>query len=516
MKGRLFCLLVCIYLLVASREPPWADAHVMYETAVQMVDKHRMDLDLGGPSAFYTFHQGKKYGLYPIGNVLALVPSYALAKLVTSALATVKDAPLDLLTIYLTHLSPTLLAAACCVLFFSLARREGASLRSALFLSLALGTQSILLIYARVAYSEALQAFLFVWLLGLTLRLAEKPTLTGAALAGFAAGWLVATKAVNVLPVAVMLLYLVWRGRGEPRRLLITLGLAALTFLPWAALTLWMNKLKTGSYFDTGYSTAAGAANFSGQFYPALHGFLVSPGKSMFFFSPVLLLGVLGFPSYFRRDRQRALLLLSVIAAVLLPHLWFRAWYGGWVWGPRYTVPITPLLLLPAACWLGPALSRGWVAMRTAAVAALSASGALVQVLGCAFFWDFYIRMAIAVRAPADENFTYVATVFMPQFSPIVMHAWLAWHKLIGTVNMPPDPPFQRIVLNVPNLNAHYQGLRWDFWWRPWMDGRSPAPVWAWIWIAILIIAAVWAAVGLWRRARRSEASVPTQLPNGV
>jgi hypothetical protein len=504
MKGRLFCLLACLYLLFASREPPWADAHVMYETAAQIVDKHRLDLDLGGPASFYSFRDGKKYGLYPIGNVLALVPSYALGRVITNALAKSPTAPKDLLTVYLSHLSPSLLAAACCALFFGLVRREGASTRIALFLALALGTMTILTIYARVAYSEALQSFLFVWLFGLALRLGDEPTPGRAALAGFAGGWLVATKAVNVIAVGVVLLYVVWRARADVRRLLIALAAAALTFLPWAAAILWLNKIKTGSFFDTGYATAGGGTNFSGQFYPALFGYVFSPGKSMFWFSPVLLLGVLGFPAYYRRDRARALFLLGVIGAVLIPHLWFRAWYGGWVWGPRYTVPLTALMLLPAACWLGPALSRGRVWLRRAAVGVLAAVGLWVQIAGCAFFWDFYVRMAINVRPPADENFTYVATVFVPQFSPIVMHSWLAWQKL-KHVEVMPDPPFKAIAITIPNLQAHYKALRWDLWWKQWFEAPAAAPRWAWIMMGVFLLGALWAAAGLWRRARRAE-----------
>src|SRR4051794_6311511 len=116
MKLRLFCFLSCLYLLVGSREPPWADAKVMYETAVSMVDNHTLELKFDAPPFFFSVHNGKKYGLYPMGNTLAMVPSRILYRL----LAHLPKAPLGPLAILTSHLSSSLLAAGCCTLFFGL------------------------------------------------------------------------------------------------------------------------------------------------------------------------------------------------------------------------------------------------------------------------------------------------------------------------------------------------------------------------------------------------------------
>src|SRR4051794_35561628 len=163
MKLRLFCFLTCLYLLIGSREPPWADAKVMYETAVSIVDRQSLELQFDAPPFFFAVHNGKKYGLYPMGNTLAMIPSRALYH----ALALIPKAPVGLLAILTSHLSSSLLAAGCCVMFFWLLEGEKVSRRTATLLTLALGTQTILVIYARVAYSEALQAFLFVWMTAL-------------------------------------------------------------------------------------------------------------------------------------------------------------------------------------------------------------------------------------------------------------------------------------------------------------------------------------------------------------
>jgi hypothetical protein len=474
----------------------------MHEAAVSLVDRHRLDIELDAPAFFFSFYQGKKYSLYPMGNTLAMIPARVLYKV----LEKIPHAPATHLNILTSHLASTVAAAACCVLFLGLLRRDGVGERTALVTSLGLGTMTILVIYARVAYSEALQACLFVWLVSLVFGLEQAPTRARGAAAGFAAGWLITTKAVNVLAVGVMLVYVIWRFRRQRQDLLRVIGFAALAFLPWAILTLAINRLKTGSFFDTGYTRAGGVPVYSGPFYPAVFGYLFSPGKSVFFFSPVLILGVLGARSYFRRNRSHALFLLAVVAAVWLPHLLFPAWYGGWVWGPRYTVSVMPLFLIPAAHWLEEHGKRGLGRVRIAALTGLGTISMLVQAAGCAFFWDFYIRMVLAMRPRADENFAYVSTVFVPQLSPIVMHTWLAFHKLLGDVNFPPNAPFTQVFPATPEVNAHWTGLHFDFWFLHWFTKGGPH-LWGAVLLVLLTAGLLWSAIGLGRSLARPRAA---------
>jgi hypothetical protein len=499
MRLRLFVALACFYLLISSREPPWADSRVMYETAVALADRQALDIQLGGPAAFFTVRDGKKYGLYPLGNVITMIPGHLLSR----ALVKLPGAPVEALRIFTSHIHTSLLAAACCALFLGLARREGASTRTATLLALGLGLGTIIAVYARVSYSEALQAFLFVWIVGVAFRLAEKPTAVDGALAGFASGWLFCTKAVNVLALGVVVIYVVWSARRDLRRLLWPAVAAVAAFLPWAVMTLVVNRIKTGSFFDTGYTTAGGVGVFTGPVYPAVYGFLLSPGKGIFFNSPLLLLGLLGLPSYFRRSRARGVFLVAVILAVIGPHIFFPAWYGGWVWGPRYTVPVTPLMLLPAAPWLQEVIERGGLGrLRAAGLALLGTAAVAVQAAGCAFFWDFYVRMAIALRPAAQEMSSYISTVYVPQMSPIVMHSWLAWKKVrVGGLVLPPDPPFKSYLGHWTNVDDHWRVLNFDLWPKGFF-GRAGFPGWGAAIAGVLglgLVLGTWGVVRRWR-----------------
>ena len=122
-QPRLFLLLASLFLLVTSREPPWADAHVVYDTTESFVDHRDFQARLeGGPPWFYVrpngLKTGPKYGVFPLGNVLAMVPSYLAYK----ALRSVPGVPDRPLAAMICHLSPALLMAAACLLFYRLAR----------------------------------------------------------------------------------------------------------------------------------------------------------------------------------------------------------------------------------------------------------------------------------------------------------------------------------------------------------------------------------------------------------
>jgi len=74
----------------------------------------------------------------------------------------------------------------------------------------------------------------------------------------------------------------------------------------------------------------------------ALYGITLSPYRGLFFVSPILLLG------FFATKRNREFWSVIAIAlAFILAIASFNGWSGGFAFGPRYLVPIIPLLGIP-------------------------------------------------------------------------------------------------------------------------------------------------------------------------
>jgi hypothetical protein len=78
-------------------------------------------------------------------------------------------------------------------------------------------------------------------------------------------------------------------------------------------------------------------------------GLTISPYKGLLWFSPVLLLGLIGAVPFVRRHPWEGLALLGAAAAHLAGYSRYLYWSGGVTWGSRYMLQVVPFLVLLAA-----------------------------------------------------------------------------------------------------------------------------------------------------------------------
>jgi len=514
MTGRLFVVLTLAFLVVTSREPPWADAHVTYDTTQSLVDHFTLDVHTeGGPPWFYAHRLGRKYGVFPLGNVVAMAPGYLVYKTV-HLLSWVPDRPLFA---FCCHLSPAMMMAGACVLFFVILRRRGARLgwSLALTFTLAFGTQCF--IYARSPYSEALQTLALMWLIERTLAQAEAPTAAGMGWLGLAAGLLLNSKLVYALILPPVLIYLFYARRRALGDFLRKTPLALIAFMEAMAVLLLHNQVKTGSYLESGYQYKEGV--FSGDLFAALYGFALSTGKGAIYYSPPLVLGLLGIRAALKQRRAESTFLISVISIVVLFNAKFRIWHADYCWGPRYLTVIVPIVLLLARENL-----RRW------ALGAALACGIAVQVLGASFYWDHYIRILIAVKDQTGGYGWFTEHLshghFIPAFSPIRGHAWMLSHLVRNDPELDRDAPWKSVIPQPANLSDAWTRMRLDWWFLDWPDPnaatpskppilpiqKDASPAAGWIALALLVDALALSAAGLRRRYLTAAAADDTVL----
>jgi hypothetical protein len=503
--GRIFVFLFCAFMLVTSREPPWADAHVVYDTTQGLVDHGTLDVHLdSGPPWFYAHRDHKKYGVFPLGNVVAMIPSYLSYKLLKH-FDSLPDKPTFALA---AHVAPSLMMAGCCALFFVLLLRRGCTRRWATAGTMILAFATIVFVYARSPYAEALQALALVWLVERTLNAGERPTVNAIGWLAFAAGLVVNAKLVNVLFLPLSAWYVLDRAhrRGELYRVWRALPLAVIVLAEFAFIALWHNHMKTGSLWDSGYQIPNGV--FSGDLFAGLDGLLLSTGKSAFLYSPPLVLGVLGLPTAWRRRRAETMFIVAVIVMSLLFNAKFRHWHADYCWGPRHLTAVTPLVMLLAWPWLPEMLQRGRVGLRTGLFAVTIASGVGVQLLGASIYWDHYIRVMIAAKDQTGAGGWFQEHLshghYIPAFSPLVGQAWLLRHLIDDDGELDRDAPWKSVIPYPVDLHDAWNRLRFDWWLLEFTGSppQSPKPGF----VLLLIMTLATAATGtLALRDRRDE-----------
>lgn len=245
------------------------------------------------------------------------------------------------------------------VLYLHGRRRYGAAPRDALAVSLAILFGTIVFAYSTMLFVHVPTA---LFLLLAVVLLDEHPLAAGAA-AGMA------TLCFDVCAVAVLLLLLLAPSRRAAARLLaggvpfaMILGL-----YQWACFGSPFRPPLAASPRFTQHGLLFGVLRLPSN--EALFDITFSPFRGLFFVSPFLLFAFVGFRHLTRREGIGA---GGIVAIFFIVIAGFNGWHGGWAFGPRYLLPIIPLLGIPMLAAAG-AASRAarvvWIAAALVSVA---------------------------------------------------------------------------------------------------------------------------------------------------
>lgn len=232
-------------------------------------------------------------------------------------------------------------------------------------------------------------------------------------------------------------------------------------------------------------------------------GLLVSPGKSIFLYSPPTAIALVGVYRLFQRHRFLGL----AIAASCLAHfalISMLSFYGGdWCWGPRYFVSILPLTALgfPFAVFT----SR----LARVAVRAVIVAGVVVQLLGIsldhhrffyarslpAFFWAtnhaFYFRESALFARPGEilDSITHGVPAEVEMFRPGPYSGRLTY-AVFGGWGHPGMPP----PLWMRRYSVFWLPRPWPLWMRTIPENERPIDLrTANVVLLVMALAGAWA-----------------------
>jgi hypothetical protein len=284
---------------------------------------------------------------------------------------------------------------------------------AAVLASLAWGLGSLAWPYSKTFFSEPLTALSTIGAMERLLAFSDaEPRSRGELAAALGLGcWLglgVLARLAHaiVLPVFVLaLLFLTWRryGSGVTRSHLRPLVAVALPLITVGALSLWYNWARFGSPLVTGYLPEE---SFSAVWWQGLAGLSISPGRGLIWYVPWLVMVVMALPRAWRKSPVATATAAASCVLYLLLYAKWHMWHGGYCWGPRFLVPVLPLLGLLAV----PAAAR-WPRL----FGSLAALGVGVNLIGVAWDFDQHQEALLGAGLPLFDPRTF----FAPQYAQI-------------------------------------------------------------------------------------------------
>ena len=341
----LFLLSCCIYFLTSNGNCDFlADISYMRgEVVKSIVEKG----DLSVPSGTgIRGSDGKDYSWFGVGSALISLPLYVSGKIIGISQPD-----------KLHYVVNPIISAATLVLIFRFCLSLGYSIRSSFFTSLLYGFATLAWRFSKDPGDHALETFFILFSVYCTYLYSVKKLARWILFSGTFIGiaCIVRPTSLLVLPSLFLMLFIVyWNGNNfnDTARKIAKAGvLFSLAFLPFALINLWYNYYRFGSIFESGYTLMAarsGVSYFSNtSILEGLKGFLISPGKGFFYYSPVAILFFFTIRSFFRRNIAVAACFVCLVITYLALFSKYLYWHGDCAWGPRYIFLITPYLIIP-------------------------------------------------------------------------------------------------------------------------------------------------------------------------
>ncbi len=464
----LFIFFVAIYLLT-------------YAGGVTDVSQMRVEVlksifergDLSVPSGMgIRGSDGREYSWFPIGSVLFAFPFFIIGEL--SGIPSAN----------LISIMSLLISAFTAVVVFLFSVTLGYSRRASLSVSIFYGLGTMAWYYSKDSGDHTLETFFVLLSIYFMCRYSINKRVSPLLFSAFSIGLAFLARPTSILVIPPLLILMISQYPEESdfkARLKFLMGRGALFFLsllPFVALFFWYNYCRFGSIFETGYGlmpARLGLDFFTGTpLLTGLLGFLVSPGKGFFYYSPIAVLFFFSINIFRKKHPLPAFCFVLIIMLYLFFYSRNIYWHGDWTWGPRYIFVITPFTIIPIAALMDSFIQKG-KNIQKMLVYTIFAISMLVQISAVSvntfkYFYHLIIEEKVKFTAAYGEGAqpiyepppeTYFDWHRSPIWAQIKFIREIGGNLLKGHRYAVPSkqvPPVERI-------EAELQSNVFDFWW---------------------------------------------------
>ncbi len=341
------------FYLLFMKGSPGVDSYASFMTARSIVEhetivlsvkqEHDPNLPHRGTAITNTVQVGdKNYSKYGIGWAVFMIPFYFVGKIASLFFQQINPEFITLFFVctigpFLTALFLTFLYRFCLELKFS----ENIALATIMISAFT----TLIPFYSRSPYVETLDALLILMIVYQIHLFCLEKGKRHLIYVGLITAYLITTKVYNCIIVLPIIIWIVWFSLFIKREkiqesvkavslLLIPISLSVIFFLV-------LNYLRFGSFFSTGYKEVVGLI----PMYQGLYGFLFSYGKSIFIYSPILILVAITMGYVIKQNKHLAF----GVALIFLTYICFLSILPNWLagpWGTRYLFPTISVMMI--------------------------------------------------------------------------------------------------------------------------------------------------------------------------
>lgn len=465
----LIIFILSLYMITASMIHHSDQSALRYDVTENVVEKHDLSVSNGNG---VQGKDGRYYSYYGLGSSALAVPFYVIGKVVGGA-----SQPL----IYFMQL---MFGAVTVSVIFLFCVSLGYSLRSSLVAALFYGVGSMAWPLAKQPFEHVTETLFVVLSVYYLYQFSLRNKIIHLVLSAVCFGISLNIRLTSLLIVPSLFIVGVVPNSKcvYEKKCIKTIAkhmfVYSLVVLPFVFLVFWYNYYRFGSIYETGFQLIArktGIDFFSGtNLLTGLRGFLLSPGKGIFYYSPV---AILFFPAIIPFYRRHPKIASSFILAILAYILFLSKniyWHGDWCWGPRYLLAILPFLIIPSVEILEPkknfAIPFRWKTL----IYVIFAIGVIIQLAAVSvdcykYFFDLNVGKGTAfivnkgigapdiVEPPDEVHFEWKLSPILAQFRSIdtigrQIHKYKA-------VPFPKDGDLSEKLKAYPPMHLY------DYWW---------------------------------------------------
>jgi len=367
------------YLLAFLGKPQFSDSRVMFSVIQSVATRGEIDIDTelhrlknkGRQQAKESLSaksespgkrlpiqriqsdDGRQYAIYGLGQVFAALPFYKAGLLIrqrigTDTLKYFMGSPEE----FMSMIMNPILTILTCLVYFKLLQLLNFSTGKIIWFTLMLGLGTNLFSTSRTFFMHPLNVFLALLSFYLLLCYERDSKKWRLLLAGFLLGYGYFTRITMLIFLGLFCLYLITLLYQRYSSGAISIRTGVVHFLlfvsPFVAFFVGQAAMNYAIFSTLTLSAyfIADIPLFSGSILEGMRGLLISPSRSFFIYSPVMIVFFLSLRKSYRQNKGLTILMTTIFLVHLLLYARNNGWFGGYCFGPRYLNVTIPFLMV--------------------------------------------------------------------------------------------------------------------------------------------------------------------------